>query len=458
MGRRSHAQTLSLWMNGVRVGTWRTAPHSPDTLQYDPHWVQRPEGRPLSLSLPFTPGNTPHHGDNVRHYFDNLLPDSPDIRARLARRYQASSTHAFDLLAQAGQDCVGALQILTGDVRPSSTSLQARALSSHDVADILRHASAATPPGFLENDDIRISIAGTQEKTALLQHDGQWCLPQGATPTTHILKLPLGLVGGMGLDLRDSVENEWLCAQILAAYGLPVAPCQPVQFDGIKALAVERFDRQWWTAPDGQRHIIRLPQEDLCQATATAPDLKYEAQGGPGIDRIMSVLAGSMTPEQDKRNFFMAQVLFWMLCAPDGHAKNFSLFIRPGGRYQLTPLYDVISAHPILGTGPNQVSPFKVKLAMAVRGKNAHWKMNDIQRRHWVALGMRHGVVTATGQPVDALLDELVDRTPSVIDQVRRHLPEGFPLTVADRILDGLAQAAAQLRAQKNPNTQGGVG
>ncbi|MBI2732117.1 MAG: type II toxin-antitoxin system HipA family toxin [Aquabacterium sp.] len=448
MGRRAHARTLNLWMNGARVGTWRMAPHSPDTLQYDPNWVQSREGRPLSLSLPFTPGNAPHRGERVRHYFDNLLPDSPDIRARLARRYQATSTDAFDVLAQAGQECVGALQILPdGASPPVLASLQTRRLSNSEVADVLRHATSATAPGFMEDDDFRISIAGAQEKTALLKLDGQWCMPQGATPTTHILKLPLGLVGGMGLDLRESVENEWLCSQILAAYGLPVAHCEPVQFEDAKALAVERFDRMWWIAPDGQRHLIRLPQEDLCQATATSPEQKYEAQGGPGIDRIMSVLAGSMTPEADKRTFFTTQVLFWMLCAPDGHAKNFSLFIRPGGRYQLTPLYDVISAYPILGNGPNQISPFKVKLAMAVRGRNAHWKMNDIQRRHWVALGTRHGVVTADGQPVEALLDDLVARTPAVIDQVRRRLPAGYPQTLADSILLGLARASERLGA-----------
>lgn len=434
-------------MNGVRLGTWRMAPHSPDTLQYDPSWVQSREGRPLSLSLPFTPGNAPHRGERVRHYFDNLLPDSPDIRARLARRYQATSPDSFDVLAQAGQDCVGALQILPDDASPAIASLQTRPLRNGEVAEVLRHATAATAPGFMEDDDFRISIAGAQEKTALLRLDGQWCMPQGATPTTHILKLPLGLVGGMGLDLRESVENEWLCAQILAAYGLPVAPCEPVQFEDVKALAVERFDRMWWTAADGERHLIRLPQEDLCQATATAPDLKYEAQGGPGIDRIMSVLSGSITPEQDKRTFFTAQVLFWMLCAPDGHAKNFSLFIRPGGRFQLTPLYDVISAYPILGNEPNQISPFKVKLAMAARGKNAHWKMNDIQRRHWLAVGARHGVVTADGQSVEALLDDLVARTPEVITRVRQALPEGFPQALANSILQGLEQASRRLCA-----------
>ncbi len=135
-----------------------------------------------------------------------------------------------------------------------------------------------------------------------------------------------------------------------------------------------------------------------------------------------------------------------MLCAPDGHAKNFSLFFRPGGRYQLTPLYDVISAYPVVGHGPNQISPFKVKLAMAVRSQNAHWKMNDIQRRHWVALGARHGVVSKDGQPAASLLDALTARTPEVIDLVRRTLPEWFPQHLAARIFQGLQEASDRLR------------
>ncbi|MFX5521492.1 HipA domain-containing protein, partial [Acinetobacter baumannii] len=92
---------------------------------------------------------------------------------------------------------------------------------------------------------------------------------------------------------------------------------------------------------------------------------------------------GSMTRDQDRRTFFQAQVIFWMLRAPDGHAKNFSLFLRPEGRYQLTPLYDVLSAHPIIGEAPGRLSAFKIRMAMAVRSQNAHYRMREIERRHW---------------------------------------------------------------------------
>jgi serine/threonine-protein kinase HipA len=434
-------------MNGAFVGTWSIAPNAGEMLLYDPQWTNSLQGRPLSLSLPFIPGNLPHRGEKVRAYFENLLPDSRDIRERVARRYQADTADAFDLLAEIGRDCVGALQILPAGAAPAGLQrIDATALSDADVAQVLRGTMAPAPLGLADaHDDFRISLAGAQEKTALLYLDGKWCLPHGATPTTHILKLPLGLVGGLKFDLSDSVENEWLCALILKAYGLPVATCAPVQFEDMKVLAVERFDRAWWTAPDGARRLLRLPQEDMCQANGLSPLLKYEADGGPGVDSIMKLLNNSIERERDRRTFFQAQVVFWLLCATDGHAKNFSLFLRPAGRYQLTPLYDVLSAYPILGEGPGKLSPFKARMAMAVRSKNPHWKMRDILRRHWLDVGERYGVLAADGGGAQAVVDDLVARTPQVIDTVRAQLPPVFPPALADSIFHGLQEAAQRL-------------
>jgi len=447
MGRHSHKRTLGLWMNGAFVGTWRLAPNAPDTLQYDLTWTQSEQGRALSLSLPFTPGNSPHRGDKVRAYFENLLPDSKDIRDRLARRFNTGSTSAFELLAEIGRDCVGALEILPDGATSAGTSpLQSEPLSDAQVAQILRSTTTSNAMGWgVDDDDFRISIAGAQEKTALLLRDGQWALPRGNTPTTHIFKLPLGLIGGMKLDMRDSVENEWLCSLILQEFGLSVADCRPMQFEDVKVLVVRRFDRTWWTHPSGDSRLIRLPQEDLCQATGVPPEAKYEADGGPGMDRILDVLDGSMTREQDRRDFFKAQLLFWMLCATDGHAKNFSLFLRPDGRYQLTPLYDVLSAYPVLGEGQGKLSPFKAKMAMAVRSKNAHWQMRDILRRHWVALGTRHGVLDETARAAEHLIDDIAARTPEVIAKVRSQLPKGFPAPLADAVFDGMKAASKRL-------------
>ena len=447
MGRRSHTQALGLWMNGARVGTWRIHPQTGDVLEYDADWAVAEQGRPLSLSLPFMPGGAPHRGDRVRTYFENLLPDSDDIRARIARRYQTKSTEAFPLLAEIGRDCVGALQILPdGEVPAGVGPVQASPLDESMVAQVLRNTVSPALQSLGDDDDtFRISIAGAQEKTALLRFDGKWYVPHGDTPTTHIFKLPLGLVGGMKYDMSGSVENEWLCSLILKAYGLPVAACEPLEFEDVKVLAVERFDRSWWKSPAGDMQLIRLPQEDMCQAKGVSPYAKYEADGGPRVDSIMEVLGGSVCRDDDKRTFFQAQVLFWMLCATDGHAKNFSLFLRPGGRYQLTPLYDVLSAYPILGDGPGKLSPFKAKMAMAIRSKNAHWKMREILRRHWLAVGERHGVTTPDGRGVSFVIDDLVNRAPQVIQQVRAQLPKDFPESLAEQILSGLQEASRKI-------------
>jgi serine/threonine-protein kinase HipA len=427
-------------MNGQRVGLWSRRAAG-DTLAYAKTWFDAPHGRPLSLSLPFQPGNQAHQGEAVRNYFSNLLPDSQPILERLAQRFKTGSTEAFDLLTEIGRDCVGALQIVPAGQEPGNPLvIEGVALDDAGVARELAAAiSSGARPG--EADDpapFRISLAGAQEKTALLRVGQQWLRPTGATPTTHILKLPLGLVGNQKLDLRDSVENEWLCAHLLAAYGLPVAPCELGNFDGTRALIVERFDRRW-TADD--KALLRLPQEDMCQAMGTSPLLKYEADGGPGMDRILALLASSGQRERDRETFFRAQLLFWLLCAPDGHAKNFSIHIGARGAFTMTPLYDVLSAYPMLGAGPNQINPHKIRLAMAVRGKNPHWKMRDVLRRHWNEVARRHGVA----ESADALIAEIVRITPAVIARVGARLPAQFPAHVADSIFAGLQDAVTRL-------------
>ena len=449
MGRASNTKKLGLWMNGAHVGTWSTSPHGHEELQYSREWVEGEHGRPLSLSLPILAGGQALRGEVVRNYFENLLPDAKQLRERIARRHQARSTQAFDLLAEVGRDCVGALQILPfGTVPEGVVPVNVTPLSDTAVAALLRNMLAPAPlvqPE--EDDDFRISIAGAQEKTALTFFEGRWCLPHGATPTTHILKLPLGLVGGQQVNMRDSVENEWLCAQIIRAYGLPAAECEPLTFDGQKVLSVARFDRTWWTSPQGDHRLLRLPQEDMCQATGTPPWLKYENDGGPGMDAIFKLLRSSATREQDLLNFFQAQVIFWMLCATDGHAKNFSIFLQPAGRYRMTPLYDVLSAYPILGKKAGQFSPFKVKMAMAFRSTSQHYRMREILRRHMVAVGERQGVAGLLGESVDKLLDSIAARTPAVIEAVSAQLPDVFPTYVAETIFQGLTQSAKTLQS-----------
>lgn len=440
MGRPSHSRSLGIWANGVRVGRWTLTTRGEAELQYDPAWVTADIGRPLSLSLPFTLENSPLKGPRVLHYFDNLLPDSEAIRRRVAERHHTGSTHVFDLLKAIGRDCVGAVQLLDDDApTPIVNRVEATPMSEAEIAQHL--VDAVRTPAALAlrtEDDFRISLAGAQEKTALLWWQGRWQRPHGSTPTTHILKLPMGLVGGRGADFSTSVDNEWLCLQILQAYGLPVAQAEIATFGAQRVLVVERFDRR--LAPTGD-WLMRLPQEDFCQVTGVSPWQKYESDGGPGLSSLCTTLRQSVNAEADVRTMLMAQLLFWLLRAPDGHAKNFSIQLLPRGRFQLTRLYDVMSAYPVMGSGAGQWSVHDIRLAMAVMGRNRHYRMHEIQRRHFNHTARKLGVP----EGAEPLIAQVLTDTPRVIDTVRQSLPAGFRAEVADQILTGLSQAAAAL-------------
>jgi serine/threonine-protein kinase HipA len=426
---------LDVWMNGQHVGVWFWTRTGTSAFRYDDGWQQSPNARPLSVSLPIPAGGGDVMGAPVEHYFDNLLPDSNRIRERLRRRFGTPSIRAADLLAAIGRDCVGALQLMpAGSQPPPYDRIDSTPLTDSQVETLLGDVTSdGSDEGSLV-DDFRISIAGAQEKTALLRVGDQWHLPGGATPTTHIFKLPLGLVGNMRADMTESIENEWLCATLLEALGFDVATTEMGQFGRQKVLIVERFDRRWM---DGGRWIARLPQEDFCQAAATPGDLKYESDGGPGIRAGLNLLGSGNNADTDKLTFIKAQLAFWLMAATDGHAKNFSIFLERGGGFHLTPLYDVLSAWPIMGTGPNQVDPRRAKLAMALRSKNPHYHLHEIHTRHWQTLAQQSGVPGAFDQML-----ALVQRVPDALERAATLLPPGFPQRVFKPIRTGmLAQA-----------------
>lgn len=433
-----NSQTLIVWMNGVPVGQWKHL-RNQERFTYYPDWVK--DGYVLSLSLPFTPENQAHQGEIVSHFFDNLLPDSDAIRRRLAVHYHVKANSTFQLLAAIGRDCVGAIQLLTPDEIPTDVqTIQGKPLNEAEIAQLLINATTNNILNQSDDvDDLRISIAGAQEKTALLFHQQQWQLPQGSTPSTHIFKLPLGLVGNTQADMRTSVENEWLCSKIVAAYGLAVASCEIAQFQEQKVLIVERFDR--WLTSD-QRWIMRLPQEDFCQALGISPLHKYQNDGGAGIAAIMEILKYSEQAAEDMKTFFKAQLIFWLLAATDGHAKNFSIFHTPNRNYFLTPLYDILSLHPVVATGkfPYQ----KLKLAMAVRGKTGNnYLISKIQRRHWLEQANQVGL---GAELAEQIIEELLDMTEHVLNTVEPLLPTNFPADVADAIFNGIRKQDTRLK------------
>lgn len=436
MARRPAHIPLNVFLNGRLVGVLRRESTGAIHFQYAREWLDWRGNFPISLSLPLREDR--YIGTPVTNVFDNLLPDNDAIRRRVAERVGADGTDAYSMLAALGRDCVGALQFLTDGMDPGPAgSVEGKPVSNEDVAGIIANLAAA-PLGLGEDEDFRISIAGAQEKTALLRKDGGWFKPIGTAATTHILKPQIGRLPN-GIDLSNSVENEYLCLKLLQAFGVPAAQAEIADFGERRTLIVERFDRLW--ARDGR--LLRLPQEDMCQALSVSPTRKYQSDGGPGMREIVELLKGSDTPDEDIATFLRTCILFWLIGATDGHAKNFSIFLSPGGRFRMTPLYDVLTAQPSLDSG--QIPRKKFKLAMPV-GRNRHYSVPDIMPRHFLQTADIAGV----GTPVlRRIFDDIAGNAEKQADEVIISLPRGFPEQLVDSVKSAIGKRAALLADYK---------
>lgn len=387
---------------------------------------------PISLSLPLREDR--YVGAPVIAVFENLLPDSDLIRRRVAERVGAQGIDSFSLLSEIGRDCVGALQFLPdGHEQQSNAKLTGETISTEQFGDLLNGLDIA-PLGIRKETDFRISVAGAQEKTALLFHNNKWLKPMGTTPTTHIIKPQIGKLHN-GMDLSNSVENEYLCLKLMEAFGLRVANAEIAQFGNRKALVVERFDRQW--TKDGR--LLRLPQENCCQALSVPPTQKYQSEGGPEITEIMDLLRSSDEPTKDRLDFFKTNILFWLIGATDGHAKNFSLGLFPEGRFRMTPLYDILTAQPTFDA--KQISHRDYKLAMKF-GKSGHYKIFDILSRHIKETGQNSGLSQGV---IIQIFEDIHQNARTVLNKVSSELLKKIPSILIDSIAVAIEERLKRL-------------
>lgn len=432
MARRKTHVPLKVLINGRIAGRLEKEASGAIRFQYDETWLDWAHRFAISLSLPMR--TAAYQGAPVVAVFDNLLPDNPNIRRRVAERTGAQGTDAYSLLEQIGRDCVGAMQFLPEDIEPAKTEIEGEPISDDEIERLLANLGGV-PLGIDPEHEFRISVAGAQEKTALLRHDDTWMKPTGTTPTTHILKPQLGEIPTSTgvIDMADSVDNEHYCLKLLEGFGLPVASTEIMTFGKRRVLVVERFDRQ--QARDGR--LLRLPQEDCCQALGIPPSRKYQStveghQNGPSALDVLKLLRGSDEPSRDQIDFYKSQILFWLIGATDGHGKNFSIFLRPGGGFQLTPFYDVLSAQPAFDK--KQIPHNRYKLAMSA-GRSRKYRILDISGRHFVETGKEAGLGPT---PMRKAISEILEAAPNAPQLAREKMPDDFSESVHDSITRAL--------------------
>lgn len=320
---------------------------------YDEEYRASPGATPLSLSMPLQVRS--HAERTITPWLWGLLPDNDAVLARWARHFHVSLSSPFSLLAtQVGEDCAGAVRFISPDpiVGDATRVGGVTWLTENEVAQRLRDLRDDATSWLGRSFTGQFSLAGAQAKTALLFENGRWGVPSGSRATTHILKPAVA-----GLDDHDL--NEHLCLDAARRVGLIAVRTKVTQFAGESAIVVDRYDRR---AVGGA--IIRVHQEDLCQALAHAPARKYQNEGGPGPSDVVALVRGAMAPsvaDDAVSRFVDALIWNWLIAGTDAHAKNYSLLLA-GNQVRLAPLYDIASALPY-GTHEK-----KLRFAMKIGG------------------------------------------------------------------------------------------
>lgn len=402
---------------------------------YADAWLSDTGSYPLSQSLPLQPG--PHTGAPIVNFLWGLLPDNERTLDSWSRQFHVSARNAVALLACVGEDCAGAVQFVREErldevLAADGKSAEVKWLEDRDLERRIHRLSQDAGATREDADEGQFSLSGAHAKTALYfdRQRKRWGVPQGRTPTTHILK-------PVSNDFDGFAENEHFCLMLARRIGLAAANTDWQSIGGIPTLIAERYDRVRFS---GRWH--RIHQEDCCQALGVHPGSKYESDGGPGFAQIMSLLEGVDDPSVDRDRLMKTACLTYLLAATDAHSKNFSLLYGRGSdrfSMRLAPVYDIASAWPY----PRRIAPQKMKLAMRIGG---YYRLRQIQPRHFDELAR------ACRYPRDVLIATLRDLSERLPDEGLSLMKEveakGMAHDVLAKLLDGLAaQCAATKRS-----------
>lgn len=414
-------KTLDVLVTDKKAGSLIELPTGKYRFEYDDDWQSSRGAIPLSFSMPLPQKR--HNTRTVANFLWGLLPDNQAVLEDWARRYKVSPSNPFALLSNIGEDCPGAVQLVPEGQEVAGRQ-NVRWMKLSELGERIRRLRADPGAGRLDGDTGQFSLAGAQAKTALYRGpNNKWGVPQGRTPTTHILKPEPG-------NFKGIAANEHFCLSLARSIGLPAAISEVEEIGGGPVIIVERFDRKRANGIYVRRH-----QEDMCQALNVNPRNKYQAQGGPGAPEIMDLLQNSANPGVDRDRFVRALALNFVIVGTDAHARNYSIAYAPGGAFRLAPLYDVISFLPYTS------DRLEVDLAMTVGGEK---RANQILPRHWDALA---GLCRFSKERATAHVSDLIARLPeaaaSVRDRCRR---SGLTHPILDALVEKI-QARCQTLA-----------
>ena len=318
---------LTVYLHGDPTGELTLSDNGRMAFQYAESWLDAPQAAPLSHSLPLRPERFPQRA--CTPFFSGVLPEG-DSRTTIARLLGLSPENDFALLEAIGGECAGAVSLLPTDMHPDELGNDLRPLAPHEVGELLTELPKR--PLLLGTDGYRMSLAGAQNKLAVVIEGEEMFLPLGSAASTHILKPAIPHYEGV-------VFNEVFCLTLAADCGLPAAPATIGSAAEVDYLVVERFDRE----RDAEGRVQRIHQEDFCQALGTRPEAKYQSEGGPGLPQCFDLVRTlSAAPVVDIGRLLDAMLFNAVIGNNDAHAKNFAWLLRGTDRIRLAPLYDLV--------------------------------------------------------------------------------------------------------------------
>lgn len=361
------SNSLNVFLNDKHIGTLEKDDNGGVIFQYSNN-----ADRILSLSLPIQ--KAPFENKQCRGFFNGLLPESEHTRIAIGKKYGINPKNDFSILQAIGYDCAGAVSFFDNtDTQTPSKYLQETyeidytPLSENELEKFI--VELPQKPLATGVEDMRLSLAGAQDKTSVIVVDGQIGIPKDNVPTSHILKPAIN-------GFNETIENEFICIKTAEKLGIKVPDVKIGYANKTKYFLIQRYDREIIV-----NKIKRIHQEDFCQASNIPSTYKYQAEGGVDFKRCFEILRVTSQPAVAINQFIQLMIFNYLIGNNDAHGKNFSILYYENGEIKFAPAYDILCS---------QVYPeLSNKMAMKIGG---HYKHDEILLRHFEKLANENDI------------------------------------------------------------------
>ena len=375
---------LNVYLNSEFVGVLSKDNNGGVCFQYD-------EGakHQLSLSLPIRKELYPNV--DCKGFFNGLLPESEQVRVYIGKKYGINPKNDFSLLQAIGYDCAGAVAFF--EDKPKNLkeyyTIKGKVLSDDELEEYINELPKK--PLALGSDK-RLSLAGAQDKTAVILKNKKVAIPDDNVPSTHILKPAI-------VGLNETIENEYICLKVAERLGINIPNVRMGKANDAEYFLIERYDRE---IKNGK--IKRIHQEDFCQASNIPSAYKYQSEGGVDFKRCVEILKKTTRPAVSIKQFVELMIFNYLIGNNDAHGKNFSILHYDNGETMFAPAYDVLctSVYPELSS----------KMAMKIGG---YYESEKIYPRHFERMAKDIGI---SYTQVKKIIKNQCETLPDIVKEV----------------------------------------